>query len=126
VIKNIRSNKIHFCLRFDRISIFSDLGAIYLICKIRRCPALKYAAEYMCNSLRTRFLNIVCGQSMISFDKLHSVDRSTSIIRRTISSKTEIMGRETELKYSEGVIVSVSSNQSKTTTVKTFMVTTML
>jgi hypothetical protein len=41
---------------------------------------------------------------MISFDKLHSADRSTSMIRRTITSKTEIMGRETLLKSREDVI----------------------
>jgi hypothetical protein len=59
---------------------------------------------------------------MISFDKLHSADRSTSMIRRTITSKTEIMGRDTPLKSREGVIVSLSSNQCKKTTEKSFMV----
>jgi hypothetical protein len=49
----------------------------------------------MYHILRTKFLNIVCGRSMISFDKLHSADRSTSMIRRTINSKTEITDRET-------------------------------
>jgi hypothetical protein len=46
----------------------------------------------MYHSLRTEFLNIVCGRSMISFDKLHSADRSTSMIRKTITNKTEITG----------------------------------
>jgi hypothetical protein len=76
----------------------------------------------MYHSLRTKFLNIVCERSMISSNKLHSADRSTSIIRRTIASKTEITGRETLIKSREGIIVSSSSNQCKTTTEKAFMV----
>jgi hypothetical protein len=54
---------------------------------------------------------------MISFDKLRSVDRSTSMIRRTITSKNEITGRETLLtvKSRERVlIVSLCNNQCKT------------
>jgi hypothetical protein len=48
---------------------------------------------------------------MISFDKLHSADRSTSVIRRTITSKTVIMDRETLRKSREGIIVSLSSKK---------------
>jgi hypothetical protein len=44
------------------------------------------------------------------------------MIRRTITKKTEITGRETLLRYREGVIVSLSSNQCKTATEKAFMV----
>jgi hypothetical protein len=59
---------------------------------------------------------------MISFNNLHSADRSTSTIRRSIVIKTEIMGRETLLKSREGVIVSLCSKQCKTTTGKAFRV----
>jgi hypothetical protein len=48
---------------------------------------------------------------MISFNKLHSADRGTSVIRRTITSKTEITDRYTLLKSREGVKVSLSSKQ---------------
>jgi hypothetical protein len=43
---------------------------------------------------------------MISFNKLHSDDdRSISVVRRTITSKTEITDRETlVLKSREGVL----------------------